>query len=102
MLYVEYAANVQAGKIEEYYELTAKFMTLAEEHGVKHIGSWRTAVGQREEVTVLEAYKDYADFEKIRQAIVDDPRCREVIANQCKIRTVKSRLLQPTPYSPLQ
>ena len=102
MIYAEYAANVQADKIEEYYKLMVEFMALAEKHGVKHIGSWRTAVGQREEVTILEAYKDMGDFGRIRKEIEADPACRENVAKLTRIRTVRSRLLQPTPYSPLQ
>ena len=102
MIYTEYLANVQADKLDEYNSLMEEFKVLAEKHGVIFIGAWRTAVGQREEITILEAYKDMADFERIRKEIVADPALRENVAKLTKIRTVRSRLLQPVSYSPLQ
>ena len=101
MLYVMYIADVKADKLNEYYDLMGKFRTQSEKHGVKYIGAWRTAVGKREEVTILEAYKNMGDFETVRAKIEEDPICRELILKLCQIRTVTSKFLTPVPFSPL-
>ena len=102
MLYVQYIAEVMIGNMDEYHQLMAKFLTLVEKYGAETLGAWRTAVGKREEITILERYKNMGHFEEIRAKIEQEPLAQELLPKLGHIRTVTSKFMTPTFYSLMQ
>jgi len=102
MLYVMYTAEVMIGNMDEYHEMMAEFLTMVEKHGAETLGSWRTAVGKREEITILERYKNMGHFEEVRANIEKEPLAQELLPKLGRLRTVTSKFMTPTYYSPMQ
>jgi len=102
MLYVMYTADVMIGNMDEYHEMMAKFLTLVEKYGAETLGAWRTAVGKREEITILERYKSMGHFEEVRASMEKEPLAQELLPKLGRIRTVTSKFMTPTSYSPMQ
>ena len=102
MLYVMYTAEVMIADMDEYHQMMSRFLTLVEKHGAETLGAWRTAVGKREEITILERYKSMGHFEEVRANIEKEPLAQEFLPKLGRIRTVTSKFLTPVYYSPMQ
>lgn len=102
MLYVQYNAEVMIADMEQYHEMTSKFLKLVEKHGGETLGIWRTAVGKREEVTILERYNNMAHFEEVRTKLEQEPLIKELLPKLGRIRTISSKFMSPVYYSPMQ
>ncbi len=103
MLYQMWIAHVQPGKVDEYLRAMAEFRPRAEKQGIKVIGAWRVAGGTDDhDVWMLEAYEDYAAYERARKELASDPVNQREWPKVATIRTATTIFLEPTSYSPLQ
>lgn len=102
MLYVQYNAEVMIADMEEYHKMMEQFLKLVEKHGAETLGVWRTAVGKREEITILERYKSMGHFEEVRSKIEQEKVAQELLPRLGRIRKVTSKFLSPVYYSPMK
>ncbi len=110
MVYLEIVTEIPRGKVQEawdYYK--SKIMKFDKESvekvGGKYIGYWYTEYGKEGEITVLVAYKNLEDREKLLDLMFNQwgkqfLKDYETWAAYTPIRTVK--VLRPFPESPLQ
>ncbi len=102
MLYVEYRAEVMVADMEEYHKLMAQFLKFVDKHGAETLGVWRTAVGDRQEIVILERYNNMGHFEEVRAKIEKEPGVKDLLTRLGRIRKVWSKLMTPVSYSPMQ
>ncbi|MBI2830786.1 MAG: NIPSNAP family protein [Chloroflexi bacterium] len=102
MLYVEYRVEVMIADMEEYHKLMGKFLKIVDKNGAETLGVWRTAVGDRQEIVILERYKNMGHFEEVRSNLEKEPGVKELLTRLGRIRKVWSKFMTPVSYSPMQ
>jgi hypothetical protein len=103
MIYMEVNLVLQPGSVEKYNELEKDLWAHSEKAGFKQIGSWRTTIGNVNEVTWVGASEDMAHMEKISVALTQN---REYIALAQKLAAITvsrvQKVMRPTQASPLK
>lgn len=103
MVYLLATIEIKIGEQELFIEALREYVPIVERHGMKLVGSWRTVVGTVPEITDLWAFKDMGHFEKVRQAIAEDPeRQRAYTKAQSHVKHETFKLLTSLPFSPIQ
>lgn len=110
MVYLQITAEVPRGKVQEiwgyYRDKIMKYdKECVEKVGGKYIGYWHTEYGREGEITIMVAYKNIEDREKLLDLMfgTKDKKFHkeyEVWAAYTPYRTVK--VMRPFPESPLQ
>ncbi len=96
-------AEVPADKLVEYHTLSAsENMPLFAEHGYNWVVSWQTIIGEIEEVVAVAEFENIAAYHQARVSLMGSPEYAELMTRMGPLlRSVKTRLLSATPYSPL-
>lgn len=110
MIYLHVIAHHVRGKTDEAAELYRKnWLPIAERHGQKLIGSWRTSFGVYDELTGIYAFESLADLERSRREQAKDPDVIKMRAEGGPLSQLyslvtfeQSKLMVPMPHSPLQ
>ena len=97
-------AEVPLAKLPAYHQLNAeKISPLQLEHGYSWVVSWQTIVGEIEEVIAVAQFESMDDYLKARQSLLASPEWAAVAPElNAMTRSIKTRLLRATAYSPLQ
>ena len=91
------------GKRDLWLEGEKERQSLADKAGVKRIGTWITTVGNISEATVLSAYENYEQWQKVGAALGKNAKYQTIIRkNQENLVSVTDKIMTPTPGSPLQ
>ncbi len=103
MLYFMAAIRLKQGKVQDYLEFfqSEGGPALFKKHGVELIGSWLTTVGEANELMTIHGYRDFEHFQSFWQS--EDSEIREFMARAPEFSDgMTTKILTPTPYSPLQ
>jgi hypothetical protein len=104
MIVEERTYHVYTGKLPEVVRMYAEEGTaIQQEHLGALIGAFTVDVGDVSSIVHLWGYESFADREQRRPKLQADPRWVDFLARlQPLIHTQKTRILLPTPYSPLK
>jgi hypothetical protein len=103
MLYYMVTLHLKPGKAQDYMEafLSQDGPRLFEKHGINFVGSWLTTVGETNELVAIHGYRDYEHLQSFWQS--DDPEVQALMARTPEfLEKISSRILTPTPYSPIK
>ena len=100
----ERSYHVYTGKLPELVRLYAEEGTLIQqEHLGNLIGAFTVDVGDVSTIVHLWGYESYAERERRRALLQADERWKDFLAKiQPLIHTQRTRMLLPTPYSPVR
>ena len=100
----ERSYHVYTGKLPELVRLYAQEGTLIQqEHLGNLIGAFTVDVGDVSTIVHLWGYESYAERERRRALLQADERWKDFLAKiQPLIHTQRTRMLLPTPYSPVR
>jgi NIPSNAP len=100
----ERSYHVYTGKLPELVRLYAEEGTLVQqEHLGNLIGAFTVDVGDVSTIVHLWGYESYAERERRRALLQADERWKDFLAKiQPLIHTQRTRMLLPTPYSPVR
>jgi hypothetical protein len=104
MIVEERSYHIYTGKLPEVVRLYAEEGTaVQQEHLGNLIGAFTVEVGDVSTIVHLWGYESFADREERRPRLQADPRWKEFLAKlQPLIHTQTTRILVPTPYSPVK
>ena len=104
MIVEERSYHVYTGKLPELVRLYAEEGTLVQqEHLGNLIGAFTVDVGDVSTIVHLWGYESYAERERRRALLQADERWKDFLAKiQPLIHTQRTRMLLPTPYSPVR
>lgn len=103
MVYFLATIEIKPGELDGFTEALKEYVPIAERHGMRLVGSWRTVVGTIPEVTDLWAFDNLDHFEKVRQAMAEDPERQRAYAKaQSYVARATFKLISALPFSPLQ
>jgi hypothetical protein len=104
MIVEERSYHIYTGKLPEVVRLYAEEGTaVQQEHLGNLIGAFTVEVGDVSTIVHLWGYESFADREQRRPKLQADPRWKEFLAKlQPLIHTQTTRILVPTPDSPIQ
>ncbi len=79
MIYELLIVDVVPGKLQEFQDYWLKVsLPVWERHGVKHIGSWETIIGNSNEVVRLFAYNDFSHYEQWNNFLTKEQEGKEL------------------------
>ena len=95
--------EVAVADLPAYHELTEReVFPLQERHGYHWVAAWQTIVGDIEEVIAVAEFESMDAYLRARQSLLASPEWAEASAKFGEMtRSVRTRLLTATPYSPL-
>jgi hypothetical protein len=104
MIYMESVLTVQptkmAAAIQILRELNAAFEKVG---GGKAIGWWQTQIGNVGEITMLTAYDDFAQFQKVNPTLSQNKDYQAITAKVQEVAAALTRkIMTPLPDSPLK
>ena len=104
MIYMESCLTVQptkmAASIQILRELNSAFDKLG---GGKAIGWWQTQIGNVGEITMLTAFEDFAQFQKVTAAMAQNKDYQAAVAKVQEVAVeLKRKIMTPLPDSPLK
>jgi hypothetical protein len=104
MIVEERSYHIYTGKLPEVVRLYAEEGTaVQQEHLGNLIGAFTVEVGDVSTIVHLWGYESFADREERRPKLQADPRWKEFLAKlQPLIHTQTTRIMVPTPYSPVK
>ncbi len=106
MIYEHRTYSVLPGKMSEFCEVFGnEIVPLFPKHGAKLIGTWQTAIGQSNEFVYILGFKDLADQERFWRVFHEDEGFKKYAQSsqrEPRVAYATSKILQPTPYSPLK
>ena len=104
MLVEERTYHVYTGKLPEVVRLYAEEGTaVQQEHLGNLVGAFTVDVGDVSSIVHLWGYDSYAERERRRGLLQADQRWKDFLAKlQPLIHTQRTRILLPTPYSPIR
>jgi hypothetical protein len=104
MIVEERSYHIFTGKLPEVVRLyTEEGTAIQQEHLGTLIGAFIVEVGDVSTIVHLWGYESFADREQRRPKLQADPRWKEFLGKiQPLIHTQKTRILVPTPYSPVK
>ncbi len=96
--------EVPIADLPAFHALTAEEIApLQARHGYKWVASWQTIVGDIEEIISVAEFESMDAYLEARQSLLGSAEWAEVSARfGAMTRSVRTRLLTATPYSPLQ
>jgi hypothetical protein len=100
----ERSYHVYTGKLPELVRLYAEEGTQVQQEHLGHlIGAFTVDVGDVSTIVHLWGYESYAERERRRALLQADQRWKDFLAKiQPLIHTQRTRMLLPTPYSPVR
>jgi hypothetical protein len=103
MIYLETTIIVQPGKANEYMEAEKAMYPMMAKFGVKVVGSWHTVIGDTNEYTVLFAYENMGQLEKVSMAMMQDKEYQATFQKMEALLVSQSRkIMMVMPSSPLR
>jgi hypothetical protein len=104
MIVEERSYHVYTGKLPEVVRLyTDEGTAVQQEYLGNLIGAFIVEVGDVSTIVHLWGYESFADREERRPKLQADPRWKEFLGKiQPLIHTQTTRILVPTPYSPVK
>ena len=104
MIVEERSYHVYTGKLPELVRLYAEEGThVQQEHLGNLIGAFTVDVGDVSTIVHLWGYESYAERERRRALLQADQRWKDFLTRiQPLIHTQRTRMLLPTPYSPVR
>jgi hypothetical protein len=104
MIVEERSYHVYTGKLPEVVRLyTEEGTAVQQEHLGNLIGAFIVEVGDVSTIVHLWGYDSFAEREERRPKLQADPRWKEFLGKiQPLIHTQTTRILVPTPYSPVK
>jgi hypothetical protein len=104
MIVEERTYHVYTGRLPEVVRMYAEEGTaIQQEHLGDLIGAFTVDIGDVSSIVHLWGYESFADREQRRPKLQADQRWVDFLARlQPLIHTQKTRILLPTPYSPLK
>jgi hypothetical protein len=104
VLVEERTYHVYTGKLPEVVRLYAEEGTaVQQEHLGNLVGAFTVDVGDVSSIVHLWGYDSYAERERRRGLLQADQRWKDFLAKlQPLIHTQRTRILLPTPYSPIR
>ncbi|MDO8490397.1 MAG: NIPSNAP family protein [Dehalococcoidia bacterium] len=104
MIYLLATAQLHTGKLQEFSDILSKeYLPIAEKHGQKLVGAWRTVVGNVDEITDLWAFNSLAHFEQVRGALAQNPDWQKAYARLRSVIAAEShKIIGPLSFSPLK
>ena len=105
MLYMMATLRLKdTAKVQEFNDLLEKELKpVAERHGQRLIGSFRTVVGDVFKVVDLWAFDSWESFAKARESLPQDIQYQEAAAKiQSLSQFEKLNILRPLPVSPMK
>jgi hypothetical protein len=104
MIVEERSYHVYTGKLPEVVRLyTEEGTAVQQEYLGNLIGAFIVEVGDVSTIVHLWGYESFADREERRPKLQADPRWKEFLGKiQPLIHTQTTRILVPTPYSPVK
>lgn len=102
MIYLVATIQLAPEKVEEFSNILAKdYLPVVSKHGQKLIASWRTVIGNVDEVTDVWEFESLAHMEKVRQSLFTDPDYLKVRRKVRSLMTSESiKIVAPLPFSP--
>jgi NIPSNAP len=96
--------HIYTGKLNEVVRMYAEEGTaIQQEHLGNLIGAFTVDVGDVSSIVHLWGYESYAERERRRALLQADQRWKDFLAKlQPLIHTQRTRILLPTPYSPVR
>ena len=95
--------QVPIADLPAYHALAEETLPLYVRHGYNWVASWQTIVGDIEEVIGVAEFASMDAYLEARQSLLGSAEWAEVSAKAgAMTRSVRTRLLTATPYSPLQ
>ena len=82
-------------------------LDLFKRHGFEVVGFWTNQIGgSSDELIYMLGFNDLGDYERKWEAFRSDPEMRQKFAESEKdgplVARISTRMLRPTPYSPLK
>jgi hypothetical protein len=104
MIVEERTYHIHTGKLPEVVRMYAEEGTaIQQEHLGNLIGAFTVDIGDVSSIVHLWGYESFAERERRRPLLQADPRWTDFLARlQPLIHTQKTRILLPTPYSPIK
>ena len=104
MIVEERTYHVYTGKLPELVRLYAEEGTHVQQEHLGHlVGAFTVDVGDVSTIVHLWAYDSYAERERRRALLQADQRWKDFLTRiQPLIHTQRTRMLLPTPYSPVR
>ncbi|MBC8231762.1 NIPSNAP family protein [bacterium] len=109
MIYEERIYTIVPGKMQDINNRFANVtMRLFEKHGMKVVGFWQTIIGSSSinELVYILAFEDLSHRQAAWEAFRNDKEWqqakRESETDGPLVSNVANKILQPTPYSPIQ
>ena len=104
MIVEERSYHVYTGKLPELVRLYAEEGThVQQEHLGNLVGAFTVDVGDVSTIVHLWGYDSYAERERRRALLQADQRWKDFLTKiQPLIHTQRTRMLLPTPYSPVR
>jgi len=96
--------EVPLAQLPEYHALSeSEVFPLQEAHGYHWVASWQTVVGEIEEVIGVAEFESMDAYLESRQSLLASAEWIEVSKEMAPMmKSVRTRLLTATPYSPLK
>ncbi len=96
--------EVRLADLTAYHALSAEeIFPLQTRHGYNWVASWQTIVGDIEEVISVAEFESMDAYLEARQSLLGSAEWAEVSPKfGAMTRSIRTRLLTATPYSPLQ
>ena len=97
-------AQVPIADLPAYHALAAEeLVPLQARHGYNWVASWQTIVGDIEETISVAEFESMDAYLEARQSLLGSAEWAELSPEfGALIRSIRTRLLTATPYSPLQ
>lgn len=104
MIYLLATVQLQTGKLQEFSDvLSQEYLPIAESYGQKLVGTWRTVVGNVDEVTDLWAFESLEHFERVRGSLAQNPDWQKAYVRLRSVIAAEShKIISPLPFSPLR
>jgi NIPSNAP len=104
MIVEERTYHIYTGRLPEVVELyLSEGTAIQQEHLGGLIGAFTVDVGDVSSIVQLWGYDSYAERERRRALLQGDQRWKDFLAKiQPLIHTQRTRMLLPTPYSPVR
>jgi hypothetical protein len=103
MIYAEIATILQPGKMETYHQLEQDVHPHVEAAGYKLVGTWRTTIGNSNEITTMLSAENMERYEKAASVLAQDKEYQVLMQKMASITVNKSiKLMRPNPSSPMK
>lgn len=104
MIYLLATVQLNTGKLQEFSDILSKeYLPIAEKQGQKLVGTWRTVVGNVDEVIDLWAFDSLEHFSKVRAALAQNPEWQKAYVRlRSTVAAENHRIISPLAFSPLK